>query len=85
MATAPKIDDNGVMKLRPLKAIDVKANGEATLKPGGMHVMLVGLKQPLKEGENFPLTLTFEKAGKIDVKVAVKKAGSLGNMPGMKM
>lgn len=80
-----EINDNGVMKMRPLPAIEVKAKGEATLKPGGMHVMLIGLTHPLKEGESFPLTLTFEKAGKIDVTVAVEKAGSMGNMPGMKM
>ena len=80
-----EINDNGVMKMRPVPAIDVKANSEATLKPGGMHVMLIGLKQPLKEGQSFPLTLTFEKAGKIDVTVVVEKAGSMGNMSGMHM
>jgi copper(I)-binding protein len=78
-------NDNGVMKMRPLAAIDVKAKGQATLKPGGMHLMLIGLKQPLKAGDSFPLTLTFEHAGTIDVTVAVRKAGSMDDMPGMKM
>lgn len=81
-----EIDDHGIMKMRPLQSIDVKANGKATLAPGGMHLMLIGLKHRLKNGQTFPLTLTFEKAGKIDVTVAVKKAGSMGNsMGGMKM
>ena len=40
--------------------------------------MLIGLKQPLKVGENFPLTLTFEKAGKLDVTVTVEKAAAMG-------
>jgi len=40
---------------------------QVAFDPGGMHIMLVGLKQPLKEGQTFPLTLTFRKAGKVDV------------------
>lgn len=78
-------EENGVMKMRPVKSITVKANGETILKPGGMHVMLIGLTQPLVAGTSFPLTLTFEQAGKIDVTVVVEKAGSMGDMPGMKM
>ncbi len=73
-------NEGGVMKMRPLSAIDLKANAQASLKPGGMHVMLIGLKQALKAGSSFPLTLTFEKAGKIDVTVAVEKAGGMGDM-----
>jgi periplasmic copper chaperone A len=61
-----EINDNGIMKMRPLKSTS-KANGKATLAPGGMHFMLIGLKHHLKDGQSFPLTLTFEKAGKIDV------------------
>jgi copper(I)-binding protein len=79
--------DNGVMKMRPLDGVDIKAGGQAELKPGGMHIMLVGLAAPLKEGQTFPLTLTFEKAGKVEVTVTVEKAGATGDraMPGMKM
>jgi copper(I)-binding protein len=75
------------MKMRPLPAVDIKAGGQAELKPGGMHIMLVGLAAPLKEGQTFPLTLTFEKAGKVEVTVTVEKAGAMGDraMPGMKM
>jgi len=87
------IDDNGVMKMRPISAIDVKPGATVTLKPGGMHLMLMGLKQPLKEGESFPLTLTFAKAGKIEATVEVKKVGAMtdmdmgdhGGMKGMNM
>jgi periplasmic copper chaperone A len=75
-----EINDNGIMKMRPVPGIDVKSGGQTTLGPGGFHVMLIGLKQPLKEGESFPLTLTFENAGKLDVSVKVEKAGSMGGM-----
>ncbi|HVM81504.1 MAG TPA: copper chaperone PCu(A)C [Stellaceae bacterium] len=85
------IDDNGVMKMRELKSIDVKAGATVTLKPGGMHVMLLGLTKPLKPGDSFSLTLEFEKGGKKELAVAVTKAGAMGmgnmggtgNMPGM--
>jgi hypothetical protein len=51
-----------------------------TLKPGGLHVMLTGLKQPLSEGQSFPLTLTFEKAGAIETTVKIAKAGAMTGM-----
>ncbi len=54
------INDNGVMKMRPVKEIDVKAKGQAELKPGGYHVMLIDLKQVLKDGDKVPLTLSFD-------------------------
>ncbi len=72
------IDDNGVMKMRHVMAIDVPAGGEAVLKPGGFHIMLMDLKAPLAEGQHFPLTLTFEKAGQVTVDVAVGKPGAMG-------
>jgi len=77
--------ENGVMKMRPLPGVDIKAGGQAELKPGGMHIMLIGLAAPLKEGQTFPLTLTFEKAGTVEVTFTVEKAGAMGAMPGMKM
>jgi copper(I)-binding protein len=81
------IDDNGVMRMRPLDSVEVKAGGRTELKPGGIHLMLTGLKAPLKEGQNFPLTLTFEKAGVIAITVPVGKAGAMSghDMKGMKM
>jgi len=85
--------DNGVMKMRQVDGIDVPAGQAVTLQPNGYHIMLMGLTQPLKEGQTFPLTLTFAKAGNESVTVTVQKVGSMGpagqsggmNMPGMNM
>jgi periplasmic copper chaperone A len=81
------LNENGVMKMRPLADVPVKAGRSAQFKPDGMHIMLLGLKHPLKAGENFPLTLTFDKAGAIETMVKVEKPGAAapGSMPGMKM
>ena len=68
----------GVMRMRSLATIDLPAGQAVVLKPGATHIMLVGLKQPLRVGESFPLTLQFEKAGKREVNVVVEKAGAMG-------
>ena len=70
--------DGGVMKMRAIPGIEIKAGAKVELKPGGYHVMLIELKQPLKNGDRFPLTLTFKKAGKIDVSVWVEDMASRG-------
>jgi copper(I)-binding protein len=70
------IEENGVMKMRPVPEIDVKAGDKAVLQPGGYHVMLMGLATPLKQGTSFPLTLTFVKAGNVTTNVTVQKAGA---------
>ncbi len=67
-----------VMKMRPLAGLDIPAGQPVTLKPGGDHVMLTGLNGPLREGQSFPLTLTFEKAGTREVSVAIEKPGAAG-------
>jgi periplasmic copper chaperone A len=68
-----------VMKMREVDDIDVDAGKEVNMQPGhGYHIMLIKLKKPLKEGEKFPLTLTFKKAGKIEVTVNVE-AGAAGS------
>ncbi len=76
--------DAGVMKMRPITALELPANKTVELKPGGYHVMMMGLKQPLAEGETVPLTLTVEsRAGKrstIEVKAAVRPLGAPGGM-----
>ena len=81
------LNDNGVMKMRPIADVPVKAGGSTEFKPDGMHIMLLGLKHPLKAGDSFPLTLTFDKAGAVETMVKVQKAGATapGSMPGMKM
>jgi copper(I)-binding protein len=71
-----------VMKMRPLAALDIPAGQPVSLKPGGEHVMLLGLNVPLREGQSFSLTLTFEKAGTREVTVAVEKPGATGPAPG---
>ena len=70
-----------VMKMRPLASLDIPAGQPVTLKPGGEHIMLMGLNGPLREGQSFPLTLTFEKAGTREVTVAVEKPGAAGPAP----
>jgi len=70
-------NENGVMKMRELTSIEIEAGKKVALEPGGTHAMLVGLKQLLVAGQSFPLTLEFEKAGKIDVTVSVEKVGAM--------
>jgi len=70
-----------VMKMRPLAGLDIPAGQPVTLKPGGEHIMLLGLNRPLREGQSFPLTLNFEKAGTRTVTVAVEKPGAAGPAP----
>ena len=67
-----------VMKMRPISGIDIPADKPVTLGPGGMHIMLMGLKEPLKAGQSFPLTLNFAKAGTRTVDVAVEPVGATG-------
>ena len=69
--------ENGIMKMRPLTEVEVASGATTVLKPGATHVMLVRLKHPLKEGESFPLTLDFAKAGKQEVQVKVAKVGAM--------
>jgi len=61
-----------MMSMSPVPNIEVPANGKAELKPGGFHMMLMGLTRPLKVGDKVQLTLNFEKAGKIPVTADVR-------------
>lgn len=70
-----------VMKMRPLASLDIPAGQPVTLKPSGEHIMLLGLDGPLREGQSFSLTLTFEKAGAREVTVTVEKPGAAGPAP----
>jgi len=68
------INDGGVMKMRPVPAgFEVPASGALELKPGGKHVMLIGLTKPLVGGEEIEITLRFEKSGDVTVKVPVRQ------------
>ena len=78
-------NDKGVMRMRELPSVAVEPGTSVTLKPGSTHIMMIGLKQQLKEGQNFPLALEFEKAGKVTLQVPVAKAGAMSghDMSGM--
>lgn len=67
-----EMKDN-TMQMRPVDGIDVPANGQVELKPGGFHVMLIGLNKELKPNDTFTLKLQFEKAGPVDVNVQVRQ------------
>ena len=70
------ISDQGVMKMRPVASVAIPAGGMVTFKPGGYHVMLSGLKNPLVAGQTFPLTLTFQHAAPVTVTVTIRATGS---------
>ena len=65
-----------VMKMREVKTIDIPARERYTLRPGGAHLMLVDLKQPLKKGERFAMRLRFERAGELEIELEVQEQGS---------
>jgi len=70
---------DGVMTMREVEGgIEIPAGETVTLAPGGLHVMMMGLKSKLVEGETFPLTLTFEKAGTVTVEIKVEAIGYMG-------
>ncbi|MDO9074341.1 MAG: copper chaperone PCu(A)C [Rubrivivax sp.] len=73
--------DGDVMRMRQIDAIVVPAGQTVELRPGGMHVMFMGLTNPLKNGDSFPLTLRFEKAGEVQVNVKVTPQAGPTAMP----
>jgi copper(I)-binding protein len=66
------VNEGGVMKMRPLSKIAVPADGKLEMKPGGHHVMLLGLRRDLKAGDKVTVTLTFEKAGPLSIEAPVR-------------
>jgi copper(I)-binding protein len=68
--------DGGVMKMREAAGFQMPARKPLSLKPGGPHLMLVGLKQPLLKGQHIPITLRFERAGEVRVEMEVQASGS---------
>ena len=78
------IDDHGVMKMRSVPAVPIPAGQQVIFKPGGYHIMLMGLKQPLVAGQTFKLTLTFAHAAPVTIDVPVRGRGDgSGGTPGM--
>lgn len=78
------VNDKGVMKMLPVPKLTLAPNSPVMLKPGSYHIMLMGLKQQLKAGDSFPLTLQFQHAAPVTVSVKVQGPGAAGPMPGMK-
>ena len=74
------LDAQGVMRMREIDGVELAPKAKVQMKPGGgLHLMLIGLKEPLKEDATFPMTLEFERAGKVEVKMIVgqpKPAGA---------
>jgi copper(I)-binding protein len=92
--------NNGVMTMRPLdKGLSIEPGKTVKLAPGGYHLMMFDLRSPLKQGDKVPVTLEFEKAGKVKLSLEVLGVGAQGpsggnnpggnmdmkKMPGMKM
>ena len=67
------MESGGMMQMSPVSSIPIPANGKVELKPGGFHMMLIGLTRSVKTGDKVQLTLNFEKAGKIPVTAEVKE------------
>ena len=72
------INEGGIMKMRRVDGIKLSGEQTVTLKPGGYHLMLMDLKQPLKQGGKLPLTLVFEKAGEVAVEAVIAPIGAAG-------
>ena len=70
--------EGNTMQMRQVKAIDVPATGVVELKPGGLHLMFMGIKTPLKAGDLIPVKLKFAKAGEVEVKLPVQPMGHTG-------
>lgn len=73
------VESNGVAGMREVDGVDVPAGRTVVLAPGGTHLMLMGLDGPLVAGQSLPLTLEFERAGRIDVVAQVRPAGDPGS------
>jgi copper(I)-binding protein len=73
-----QVIDNGVAKMRPVEAVEVAPGTPTVLAPGGLHIMLTGVRDKLVEGQTLPLELTFESAGEVELEVPVR--GMAGGM-----
>ena len=72
------IREGDVMRMRPVNDIPLPPGQTVQLRPGGLHVMLIGLTGPLNRGASLPLTLRFERAGEVQVTLEIEAAGSQG-------
>ena len=72
------VEEAGVMKMKAVPVLLLRPGQPVTLKPGSYHVMLIGLKAPLKQGEAFPITLRFAAAPPMTIQVPIAAAGAAG-------
>jgi periplasmic copper chaperone A len=70
------VRDGDVLRMREVPTVDLKPGEAVAFAPGGLHVMLLDVREPLKAGQNFPLTLRFEKAGEQQVTVTVRQGAA---------
>jgi hypothetical protein len=75
------INEGGMMKMRQVKDIEIKAKGETVLKPGSLHIMLIDLKQGLKEGDIVAMTVTFEDGSSKKIDAPVRKPQAMMSAP----
>jgi len=69
---------NGIASMTMVGPLEIPANSEVRLAPGGLHIMLMMLKKPLNKGKEFPLTLVFKKTGRVEITVPVLSVGARG-------
>lgn len=67
------LNENGIMKMRQVQAIDIKAKSETTLQPSGLHVMMIDLKEPLNEGGKVAITLVFDDGSSKKIEAPVRR------------
>jgi copper(I)-binding protein len=68
--------EGDVMRMRQVESYEIPARARFALRPGASHLMLFELARPLKQGERFPMTLRFERAGEIEIELEVQEIGS---------
>ena len=73
------IREGEVMRMRPVRDIPLPAGQTVRLRPGGLHLMLIGLTEPLQQGRAVPLTLRFAEAGEVTVQLDIQAAGARGH------
>ncbi len=78
MIHATAVSDAGVARMEPVPTLEIPPGETVTLAPGGMHVMLMNLSAPLVEGQTLPLTLTFEKAGTVEIAAPILAIAAKG-------
>ena len=72
------VNEEGIIKILPAPNLELPGGTPVELKPGGLHIMLVGLTSPLKQGMSFPITLRFRTAAPVTISVKVEGPGASG-------